>query len=207
MSTLVTRTYLGEIILYTTLLTNLPPQPCWAVDPRLSLIFSSPASWAVPQGSPSLGWLNNMCSRPPPAPPHPLPWSHSFMYLFTKHLLWSGCSNQYTVSIQHTTLWLDTAVIKQIQSLPNLKRKTDVKHTNWKKKCNYNLCWVSDKKEAEYSDNDCSSQEGACLQRQSGPTRLSASESGLFHTEGEEPEWSWRRAVWELPHFLPFLLL
>lgn len=45
-------------------------------------------------------------------------------------------------------------------------------------------------KEAEYSDNDCSNQEGACLKRQSGPTRLSASESGLFHTKGEKPEWS-----------------
>lgn len=97
MSTLVTRTYLGEIILYTTLLKNIPPQPCWAVDPRLSSISPSPASWVVPQGSPSLKWLT-ICA-PGLLPPHPTPYLG--LILSCIYLLNACCGQDAAVHCVH----------------------------------------------------------------------------------------------------------
>ena len=97
MSTLVTRTYLGEIILYTTLLKNIPPQPCWAVDPRLSSISSSPASWVVPQGSPPVEWLT-ICAPGLP-PPHPTPYLG--LILSCIYLLNACCGQDAAVHCVH----------------------------------------------------------------------------------------------------------
>lgn len=58
--------------------------------------------------------------------------------------------------------------------------------------------WMIWRKRSECGANDRSSQEVACLKRQTGPIRFSALESGLFHTKGEKPEWRWRGAVFEL---------